>query len=377
MPDIETEDIKRAETVSPDPVAAVNSLAEQLHQGDKAGVLFFCSSNYDPEVLANEFRTHFDCPVVGCTTAGEIGSHYQEDGIVAVSFGTKRFCLHPYVIKSMADFDVEEARQMIGSIRRELKFSEELDPEKMFGLILLDGLSILEESVTASIDTALEGVPLIGGSAGDSLEFKETRVFVNDEFHTGAGAFILIETRLPFRIFKHQHFTPSDDDLVITSADPSTRKVFEINGGPAAKEYAEVLGLEIEELTPHVFARYPVMLEIGDQWYVRSIQKVNPDGSLTFFCAIDEGLVLTVARGAGLIESLEVQIDELTAEFSKIECTLGCDCILRRLELLETGDTNRAEKALARLNFVGFSTFGEQSGAVHVNQTLTGVVLGG
>ncbi len=295
---------------------------------------------------------------------------------MALSFGAEHFCLHPFLIKSLAEFGPAEAGEMTESIERDLKFSEGLKPDEMFGLVLLDGLSVLEEPVTASIHSAIGGVPLIGGSAGDSLEFTETRVFAEGEFHTGAGVFVLVESRLPFQTFKLQHFEPSEADMVITEADPATRTVTEIDGGPAAEEYAEILGLEIEALTPQVFAGYPVMLQIGNDWYVRSIQKVNPDGSLTFFCAIDEGIPLTIARGVGFVETLENRLAEVTAGFSNIECTLGFDCILRRLELQETGESARVEAALARLNFLGFSTFGEQYGAVHVNQTLTGVVLG-
>ncbi|OGR23137.1 MAG: hypothetical protein A2277_06320 [Desulfobacterales bacterium RIFOXYA12_FULL_46_15] len=368
--------IKRAEVVSPDPVEAVHSLSGQLHKDDIAGVIFFCSSSYDQDALAAEFRARFDCPVAGCTTAGEIGTRYQENGIVAVSFGKSDFCLHPVLIPSMAGFDAKASFEMADKVRGQLEFSQDLDPDAMFAMVLLDGLSVMEEPVTAYIHAALKGVPLIGGSAGDSLKFRETRVFADGRFYTGAGVFIMIESRLPFKTFKLQHFEPSDKDLVITEADPKTRVVSEIDGAPAAEEYASILGLKIQELSPQVFARYPVMLEIGDQWYVRSIQKVNPDGSLTFFCAIDNGLVLTVARGVGFVETLEAAIDKLAAEFSTILCTIGCDCILRRLELTETGKTARAEAALARLNFVGFSTFGEQFNAIHVNQTLTGVVIG-
>lgn len=373
---VKTEAIKRAEVVSPDPAVAVQTLAEKLHQDHMAGVIFFCSDQYGPESLASEFRNHFDCPVVGCTTAGEIGSHYQENGIVAVSFASDKFRLHPHLIRSLDDFDSTKAGEMADTIRSNLAFSTDFQPDEMFGFVLLDGLSFKEEPVTAFIHSALQGVSLIGGSAGDSLAFKETRVFAEGEFHRGAGVFIMIESKLPFRTFKLQHFEPSEMELVITEADPATRTVMEIDGGPAAEEYAEILGLEIDALTPQVFSRHPVMMQIGDEWFVRSIQKVNPDGSLTFFCAIDEGLPLTVARGVGFVETLEAKVAELAAEFSSIECTLACDCILRKLEMLETGETTRTEAALAPLNIVGFNTFGEQFGSIHINQTLTGVVLG-
>ena len=175
----------------------------------------------------------------------------------------------------------------------------------MFGLLLIDGLSILEEQVIALLHNQFEGISIIGGSAGDDLQFQATKVFSDGQFISDAALFTLFETTLPFHVFKTQHFQPTDKKLVITDADPVNRMVTEINGEPAAQEYARMLGLKIEELTPPVFSKYPVMLKIGDEWYVRSIQKANEDGSLTFFCAIDVGLVLTVAKGIDFVSTLQ------------------------------------------------------------------------
>jgi len=73
----------------------------------------------------------------------------------------------------------------------------------------------------------------------------------------------LFETTLPFVLFQTQHFAPTDTRLVITESDCASRTVTEINGGPAAEEYARAVGLEISELNPQIFAAYPVMLKIG------------------------------------------------------------------------------------------------------------------
>jgi hypothetical protein len=109
---------------------------------------------------------------------------------------------------------------------------------------------------------------------------------------------------------------------------------------------------------------------------VRSIQKVNPDGSLTFFCAIDEGLVLTVARGVDMIESLDAAFRDVRARIGVPQLVLGCDCILRRLELEQRSIKESAGKIMADNNVVGFATYGEQFNAMHVNQTFTGVAIG-
>jgi len=55
---------------------------------------------------------------------------------------------------------------------------------------------------------------------------------------------------------------------------------------------------------------------------------------------------------------------------------LTFDCILRKLEIAETGIEGAVSDILRRNNAVGFNTYGEQFCGVHVNQTLTAIALG-
>ena len=48
---------------------------------------------------------------------------------------------------------------------------------------------------------------------------------------------------------------------------------------------------------------------------------------------------------------------------------------MRKLEIVESGLTDRVGDILRANNAVGFNTYGEQFCGVHVNQTLTGVAL--
>ena len=59
-----------------------------------------------------------------------------------------------------------------------------------------------------------------------------------------------------------------------------------------------------------------------------------------------------------------------------LQLVLTCDCILRKLEIVESGLADRVGDILRRNNAVGFNTYGEQFCGVHVNQTLTGIALG-
>ena len=86
------------------------------------------------------------------------------------------------------------------------------------------------------------------------------------------------------------------------------------------------------------------MVLIDGTNYVRSIQKANPDGSLTFFCAIEEGLVLRGARGVDLVGNLEEAFAGIQAAIGQPQLVVGCDCILRKLEMTERGLVDRVEE---------------------------------
>jgi hypothetical protein len=223
---------------------------------------------------------------------------------------------------------------------------------------------------------AIGQIPLFGGSAGDDQKFVVTHVYSEGRFHSDSALLILISTTLPFRIFKTQHFIATDERLVVTEADPARRIVKEINGLPAAAEYARLLGVEEHELSSMRFAASPVVVMIDGTDYVRSIQKANPDGSLTFFCAIEEGLVLRVAHGVDIVNNLKQAFDQIRAEIGSPQLVLGCDCVLRNLEISQNGLKDSVAEIFRRNNAIGFSSYGEQFHGVHVNQTLTGIAIG-
>ena len=103
---------------------------------------------------------------------------------------------------------------------------------------------------------------------------------------------------------------------------------------------------------------------------------MNDDESLSFFCAIEAGNVLTVAKGIDLVGSLERAFEEVRDRVGEPLLTIGCDCILRSLETQRDEIREQVHGVLERNQTVGFATYGEQFDAMHVNQTFTGVMIG-
>ena len=371
--------VRIAQSCAQDPAAAVEALHAGLQQPDISLVLFFCSSEYDRDALAAEMARRFaGVPVVGCTTAGEIGPLGCRDHSVAgVSFAAEVCTAQIGHLDDLRRFQIPDGVAFAQDLRRRLlEGAPDGEAGNSFAFLLVDGLSGHEEQLAHSLQQGLGDIPLVGGSAGDSLSFERTFIYWDGRFTSDAAVLVLVTTPLPFTEFKTQHFVPTDERLVVTEARPDERVVVEINGLPAAQEYARILGLDAGELDPVHFAASPVVVLIDGANYVRSIQKAEPDGSLKFYCAIERGVVLRVARSDDLVANLESAFSRVRAQIGPPQLVLTFDCILRKLEISEGGLEPEVSDILRRNNAIGFNTYGEQFCGVHVNQTLTAVALG-
>lgn len=371
--------VQKGASLAQNPVVAAKELYDAIYQPNISFALFYCSPEYDLKALGTELHKHFhDINLIGCTTAGEITPQgYLTGTLTGVSIASPNFIAKTSRLNGLKTFEMKDGQAMATKLLEQFtNDGKHITSDNTFGFLLIDGLSCKEEAVVSAIYHALNNISLFGGSAGDGTNFNSTHLYHNGAFHTDCALFTLINTSKEFEVFKTQHFVSSEEKMVVTEANPEQRIVTEINGEPAGLEYAKAVGLEVDKLTPLIFATYPVVVKLGGKYYVRSIQKVNEDGSLTFFCAIDEGIVLTVAKGVDMIENVKEEFSRISNKIGKPELILGCDCILRHLELDQKNLKQEMSEILKENNVIGFSTYGEQFNAMHVNQTFTGVAIG-
>lgn len=368
-----------AQSCATDARDAVREFHAAVMQPDTALVIFFCSSEYELEVLAEEMRQQFaGVQVVGCTTAGEIGpAGYLDHSLTGASFPAGSFTAVSGGIEHLQRFGIAKGQACVQELLQKLESRAPLaEAENTFAFLLIDGLSTREEPVTRALQSALDGLALVGGSAADGVKFGSTHVYFEGCFHADSAVLTLVSTPLPFKPFKTQHFVATEERLVVTEADAAHRVVKEINGLPAAQEYARILGIDARDLSPLRFAASPVVVLIDGTNYVRSVQKVNPDDSLTFFCAIENGLVLRVAKGVDVLENLEQTFARIRAQIGPPQLVLACECILRKLEISQSHLKDSVAEVFRQNNTIGFHTYGEQYQGVHVNQTLVGIAIG-
>lgn len=359
---------------------AVAELARSLGTGPFEHMIAFFSLDHDPEILSKALRETFPgVGLSGCSTAGEITPDGSVDGsVMVIAFPTEGFRVHADLIETAGQ---QQGVERAGAVVRRLKarFSgsgERPSKDRVFALMLMDGLSNSEEMLVAAVNWAIDDIQLIGGSAGDGLRFDRTALISNDLVVRGGAVLIMVETSVPFRVFKTQNFEPTSTKLVVTAADCENRIVYELNAEPAAREYASAIGLMPDDLGPFSFASYPLVVKVGGDYYCRSIRNMNPDGSLSFFCAIDEGLVFTVARPEDMVSSTARTLEQVGRDLGKIDFVLGFDCVLRRLDAENRQIRRNLDELYRKFGVVGFHTYGEQFNAMHLNQTLTGIAFG-
>lgn len=340
--------------------------------------LFLSDPAIDPTELAETLRTQLpglEC--YGCTTAGELTPQGILDGdVLAIMFPRTCFSVSALVINNLAAEGMADIARQVAVVREEhAERTAETTHDKSFALSFIDGMSNAEEAVTSAIFWGLDDIPLIGGSAGDHLEFRKTFVIADGTAWSGRAVILIISTSIAFQIFKSDNFIPSSKKLIVTASDPARRIVHEFNAAPAADEYAAAIGIEPGSLTPLSFASHPVVVRVGGEYFCRSIQKVNEDGSLTFFCAIDDGIVLTVAQARGMVESTRNTLQGIERSLGGIDMIFGFDCILRRLDAENRQVFRGMSELYQQYNVVGFGTYGEQYQSLHLNQTLTGIAF--
>lgn len=379
---ISTSGVKRAFSVSSDEKVAVREFYHglDLAEGDTELVIFFCSPDYDTDLLEKELNRRFgDITLIGCTTAGEITPEGYHDGsLTGAAFSKDHFTCISHRRDEISTFSIKDGIEFGRAIIDKISAREKnANGSNSFAFLLIDGLSGAEERVTASVGCELGEISMVGGSTADAYRMKRTQLFHEGHFREDSAVIILFNTDLPFRVAYTHHYLATDAKAVITEADAVTREVTEINGLPVLQEYARLCGLKEEELVLDTACRHPFLIKIGGHYYSRGIININHEnGSIKFACAIDKGVVFSIARPGDPQKNLKALFKKIEADIGPLEIVLGCDCAARKVAFENAGILDEMSKIYADHNVIGFATFGEQVNTLHMNNSFSCVAIG-
>jgi hypothetical protein len=346
-------------------------------------VIVFASSELDLAAVIGEVRSAVvaDVPIVGCTTAGEIGTAGPSvGGVVVVALGGPDFSVVTAVAENV-DAGLREAGATVAATVSRL----EPRPHRIL-LLLTDGLAgDQQEIVRGAYSMVGAQVPLVGGCAGDDLHMKSTSVFYNDRVLTNAIVGVAIGSTAPFGIGVRHGWRRVGEAILVTGSEGTTVRT--LDDEPALDVYLRRLDAPAEATADAAaFARFAmthplglsrrsgeeVRFIAGADFEARSLQCIAqvPQGGLAWIMEGDDDSVLA-ATDAACAEALG-QLDG-----HEVKGVLAFDCIARRGVLGDTGierEVERIGRAVLGAPVAGFYSYGEiartkGTGGFH-NQTL-------
>lgn len=359
-----------------DTETAVKEIANQIKKEDINYVIYFAGNKYDFELLSKNMKEAFEqAEVVGCTTAGEISKKYlTENSLVAMAISSKDFITKTTVVNDISTVPIIHREELIKTYKK----SGLKNKKDGFVITLMDGLSLGEERVLSVINSIFESynLPIIGGSAGDGLDFKETKVSYNGQVYKDAAVVTFVNTKHKFCIYKENIFKSTKEQMIVTRADINNRIVYEFNNQPAAKYYAKKLGVDKKDLHKY-FITNPLGRKIGDNIWIASPATINEDDSMQFHCQVLTNSILEILEPLDPVEMASNTVQELKANISNIKGILAINCVSRKLQFQEERIEKKVlEPLLMTAPTVGFSSYGEQINSNHLNQTLILLALG-
>jgi hypothetical protein len=358
--------------------AAAAEIAAQLPRSLNGFTVLFSSTHYDLGKLGKALHALGRSRVVAAATGRAIGRDgFLPAGITGFHLPAGRFKVADALIESTARFGLPEARELVRSLRARLQRGRNSRLPQLFGMLLVDAEPRCEERLIATIGTELGGVPIAGGSAGDvyfnpaGQRTGAPRILHGRQALRGAAVLTLVACEEPVLALSHHNFIPGRKRFVITDADPERRLVHEINGEKALKVYADACGLKGGHYTARDFAPYPFMLRIGERHFARGMQRIYPGGTIEFACAMEPGLVVTIARPTDMVTRLREMFASMKGAIGQPELVIGFDCAARTAYMERSGLTGPITALLVSHGVVGFATLGEQFNTIHANNSFT------
>jgi len=361
-------------TAATESEAAAQVAAQSAAASDDFTVLF-CCTNYDLHKLGNALRAKGYRRVIAAATSRAIGTDgFLDSGLTGFRLPAGRFKVAEALIEDIRRFGLPDARELVRKLRARLEKGRQARLPHLFAMLLVDAGPRCEERLIASLGTELGGVPIVGGSAGDTyfnpVGSGGPRILYGKRALRNAAVLTLIACEEPVLALSHHHFSPGRRRFVITEADPEQRLVHEIDGENALEVYSRACRLKKVNRAGS-FAPYPFMIRIGDHYFARGMQRIYENGTIEFACAMERGLVVTVAKPADMVVRLREMFANMKATIGRPELVIGFDCAARTALMEQRGLTRRINTILASNRVVGFATLGEQFNTIHANNSFT------
>lgn len=318
-----------------EPAAAAEELVSGLGAAPKLAVMF-ASSDRDQRALNEAVRARLPATtrLIGATTSGEIDRDGLHEGSVVLAGLSGDFEVGLGLGRDLSRAPAEAGAAAVARACAELGVEpEDVDTRRHVGLVIDDGFRFKKEELLGGMLAPNPGLVLVGGGAANSIFDpigRQTHVHVDGEVATDAALIALFRTDAPWAALRSHWYEPTGQTLRITRVDDSCTRALEIDGAPAARRYADLLGVTVDDLEfgkPRGFSERPTGIRVGREIFLRSPWKPLPDGSILFANMLDEGAELELMRRVDMVASTHKFLaEELPRRVKSPTATLMFHC---------------------------------------------------
>jgi hypothetical protein len=336
-----------ARTMARSPAIAADELCARLGTTAPKLVVMFASRDRDHVALNRALRERLPrgTRLLGATTGGEIdrdGMHTGSVVIAALSgdlevgLGLGRDLTRN--APAAGEAAIREAARQLGAR------PADLGSKKYVALVIDDGFRFRKEELLLGTMAMNQALIAVGGGAYDT-EYDPAKgsaiLHVDGEVATDAVALALFKTDAPWAALRSHWYVPTGQTVRITKIDETAKRALEIDGQPAARRYADLLGVGVDDLEfgkPRGFAVRPTALRVGREYFIRAPWKPLDDGSIMFANMLEEGSELEIVKIADIVEATRRFFEsELPARVASPRAALMFHCGGRKLYAESTG----------------------------------------
>jgi hypothetical protein len=382
-----TTHLKSARTTKNDAAAAAEDLVNQLGGMNPKLVTLFASSDRDHRALNSEIRKRLPktTRLIGSTSGAEIDQEGLHRNTAVLGALTGDFDVALGLGKNLSMDAIGAGNQAISQACSQLGIRvSDLNASKHVGLVMDDASKMKKEELLLGMLEKNQSLVLVGGGASDlSIDPSQQRplLHVDGEVVDDAAFIALFHTNAPWAALRSHWYKPTGQMITITKVDDTHTRAVEIDGKPAAIRYAELIGVNPDELNfdkPKGFANLSTALRVGREYFMRSPMFALPDSSILFTNLLEEGTELELMKlgdmGAHTREFFE---QEVPRRVKSPQAAILFHCAGRAYSAYNTGALGAVSEAFRSAPpCAGLNVTFEIYCGFNINTTLTALVFG-
>lgn len=235
-----------------------------------------------------------------------------------------------------------------------------------------------EDLVLDTFDDVLKdkNIMVVGGSAGEDAEKKQTLVMLDGEVYFNTCAFVFIHNlNGKINFFKENIYKPTIHRFISTDVDCEEQLVYEYDNQPAADILAEVLKTDLTNLEK-VLESHPMGRVVDNEIYITESNEIKNDGAISYYARIFNHTKMVLLEVDDFQKVWKETSERVKTVVSNPSFCISINCLSRSKLFEKENCFGEFVNNLRQYGkFIGISGYGEQLGTIHLNQTMVLIIF--